>query len=62
MLQNLIRSRGHLCKFLPKFYCDINWAENHWGKSKPCVRQLVDGGWMKMYQAMWLSFGHQKNL
>ena len=48
MLQTLTRSRGHLCEFLPKFHCDINWAENHWGKSKPCVRQLVDGGWMKM--------------
>jgi hypothetical protein len=39
----------------------INWAENHWGKSKPCVRNLVDGGWMKMCQAVWLSFG-RKNI
>ena len=58
MLQTRIRERGHLCEFLPKFHCDINWAENHWGKSKPCVRKLVDGGWMKMCQAMWLSFGY----
>ena len=61
MLQTRIRERGHLCEFLPKFHCDINWAENHWGKSKPCVRNLVDGGWMKMYQAVWLSFG-RKNI
>ena len=59
MLQTLMRSRGHLCEFLPKFHCDVNWAENHWGKSKPCVRQLVDGGWMKMCQATWLSFGYK---
>ena len=61
MLQTRIRERGHLCEFLPKFHCDINWAENHWGKSKPCVRNLVDGGWMKMCQAVWLSFG-RKNI
>jgi hypothetical protein len=24
------------------------------------VRQLADGGWMKMYQATWLSFGNKK--
>ena len=61
MLQTRIRERGHLSEFLPKFHCDINWAESHWGKSKPCVRNLVDGGWMKMYQAVWLSFG-RKNM
>jgi hypothetical protein len=24
MLQKLIRERGHLCLFLPKFHCDLN--------------------------------------
>ena len=44
VLQTRIRERGHLCESLSKFHCDINWAENHWGKSKPHARKLVDGG------------------
>ena len=57
MLQKLIRGRGHLCMFLPKFHCDLNWAENQWGKSKPCVRKCCDGEWMTLCKATWLSFG-----
>ena len=57
MVTQLVTKRGHKCKFLPKFHCDINWSENHWGKSKPCVRELCDGTWMAMCKAIWLSFG-----
>jgi hypothetical protein len=58
MVQALIRKRGQLALFLPKFHCDLNWAENHWGKSKTCVRSRIDGTWMSMCQAIWVSFGH----
>jgi hypothetical protein len=30
MVSQLIHQRGHLYLFLPKFHCDLNWAENHW--------------------------------
>ena len=59
MLQKLISGRNHLCQFLPKFHCDLNWTENFWGKSKPYVRKLIDGAWMTMCQAIWLSYGHE---
>lgn len=57
MVSQLIHARGHLCIFLPKFHCDLNWAENHWGKAKPFVRTLCDGTWLAMCQGIWLAFG-----
>ena len=57
MVSQLIHQRGHLCLFLPKFHCDLNWAENHWGKAKPFVRKLCDGTWLAMCQGIWLAFG-----
>ena len=57
MVTQEIHKRGHMCIFLPKFHCDLNWAENHWGRSKPFVRGICDGSWMAMCQGIWLSFG-----
>ena len=57
MVTQEIHKRGHKCMFLPKFHCDLNWAENHWGRSKPFVRGICDGSWMAMCQGIWLSFG-----
>jgi hypothetical protein len=50
MVTQEIHKRGHACTFLPKFHCDLNWAENHWGRSKPFVRGICDGSWMAMCQ------------
>ena len=57
MLTKLVKKRGHLALFLPKFHCELNWAELFWSKSKSFVRQQVDGTWKAMVQAIWLSFG-----
>ena len=57
MVSQLIHERGHICIFLPKFHCDLNWAENHLGKAKPFVRTLCDGTWLAMCQGTWLAFG-----
>jgi hypothetical protein len=55
MVQALIRRRSKNSPFLPKFHCDLNLAENHWSKSKTCVRSRIDGTWMSMCQAIWVS-------
>jgi hypothetical protein len=57
MVTQEIHKRGHTCMFLQKFHCDLKWAENHWGRSKPFVRGICDGSWMAMRQGTWLSFG-----
>ena len=29
-VHELIESRGHICLFLPKFHCELNWIELYW--------------------------------
>ncbi|PWW73005.1 hypothetical protein C7212DRAFT_222245 [Tuber magnatum] len=33
-LQEEVERLGHIILFLPKFYCEINWIEYYWGRSK----------------------------
>ena len=33
-LQDLIKSRGHLCDFYPKYHCKLNFIEQYWGAVK----------------------------
>jgi hypothetical protein len=39
MLESLIKERGHLCIFLPKFHCELNPIEMYWGWCKYRYRQ-----------------------
>lgn len=38
-LQRYIESRGHLCKFLPKFHCELNPVERIFAVLKRFVRE-----------------------
>ena len=29
-IHEVIESRGHICLFLPKFHCELNWIELYW--------------------------------
>lgn len=41
-LQKLVESRGHLCKFLPKFHCELNPIECAWCAAKFTCRRECD--------------------
>ena len=33
-LEELIKSRHHLCDFYPKYHCELNFIEQFWGPAK----------------------------
>lgn len=39
LLQLVIEAAGHLCILLPKFHCELNPIEMHWGyaKHRKCI-------------------------
>jgi len=39
-LQELIKSRGHLCNFYPKYHCELNFIEQYWGTAKLRFRSM----------------------
>ncbi len=34
LLQEYIKSCGHLCDFYPKYHCELNFIEQYWGAAK----------------------------
>ncbi len=40
--QTLIEEHGHLCIFLPKFHCELNFIEFFWGAVKRYLRENCD--------------------
>lgn len=34
LVQKVIENAGHLCIFLPKFHCELNFIEFFWGAVK----------------------------
>ena len=34
MLQEYIKSCGHLCDYYPKYHCELNFIEQYWGTAK----------------------------
>ena len=36
---NTVNSARHLCIFLPKFHCELNWIERYWGAAKAYARK-----------------------
>ena len=59
VLTELVKKRGQLIMFLPKFHCELNWAELFWSMLKSCVRRHVDGTWGAMTASVWLAFGEE---
>ena len=43
LVQETIEDAGHLCIFLPKFHCKLNFIEFFWGKAKKYIRDNCDG-------------------
>ena len=42
LVQEVIESAGHLCIFLPKFHCELNFIEYFWGAIKKYLRDHCD--------------------
>ncbi|TFY70750.1 hypothetical protein EVG20_g2243, partial [Dentipellis fragilis] len=42
LVQEVIEAAGHLCIFLPKFHCELNFIEYYWGASKKWLRDHCD--------------------
>lgn len=42
LVQEVIEEAGHLCIFLPKFHCELNFIEFFWGAVKKYLRDNCD--------------------
>jgi len=42
LVQEVIEAAGHLCLFLPKFHCELNFIEFFWGMVKKYLRDNCD--------------------
>lgn len=42
LVQEVIEAWGHLCIFLPKFHCELNFIEFFWGAVKRYLRENCD--------------------
>ena len=48
ILEELVRSRGHICLYLPKYHCELNPIERNWCHAKKISRQYVNGTIVKL--------------
>jgi hypothetical protein len=42
LVREVIEAAGHLCIFLPKFHCELNYIEFFWGAVKRWLRENCD--------------------
>lgn len=42
LVQEVIEGAGHICIFLPKFHCELNFIEYFWGAVKRYLRENCD--------------------
>lgn len=42
LIQEVIENAGHLCIFLPKFHCELNFIEYFWGAVKQYLQEHCD--------------------
>ena len=43
LLEELVRSQGHVCLYLPKYHCELDPIERNWCHAKKVSRQYVNG-------------------
>jgi hypothetical protein len=41
-IQEIVEAAGHMCIFLPKFYCELNFIEFFWGTVKQYLQEHCD--------------------
>ena len=39
LLEGLVRSKGHVCLYLPKYHCELNPIERNWCHAKKTVHK-----------------------
>jgi len=49
-LQEVIERRGHMCIFLPKFHCELNFIERVWGAAKRETRAKCSYKWNETFR------------
>ena len=54
-LVEIIEQAGHLCIFLPKFHCELNFIEMYWGAVKRYTREHCNYSWMKLLNTVELA-------
>ena len=42
LVREVIKAAGHLCIFLPRFHCELNFIEYFWGAVKKYLRDHCD--------------------
>jgi hypothetical protein len=52
LVQEVIEAAGHLCLFLPKFHCELNFIEFFWGAVKRYLRENCDYTFQTLQQNM----------
>jgi hypothetical protein len=52
LVQEVIEAAGHLCIFLPKFHCELNFIEFYWGAVKKYLRENCDYSFNTLKQNM----------
>lgn len=52
LVQEVIESAGHLCIFLPKFHCELNFIEFFWGAAKRYLRENCDYSFATLQENM----------
>lgn len=56
ILEKIAENMGFKLWFLPKFHCELNWAELYWCTFKTFVRSKIDGKLRTMHRALWEAY------
>lgn len=52
LLEELVRSKGHICLYLPKYHCELNPIERNWCHAKKVARQYVNGSIVRLREVV----------
>lgn len=45
LMEEVVKRRGHLLIFIPKFHAELNFIERYWGRAKKFMRWHCDQSW-----------------